>query len=193
MLGLTAGLFAACVLPALSAPVGCRRFVAVAAAAVAVLALAGGASAALDDVGRTRVTVSSPDRQQETRAALRLVAGSPLVGVGPGQAELRWDGPEGRVLVAKYAHNEYVQVLVELGVVGLALVVALLVLSAREIRTARAVAPASPLRRGAVAGLVALLVASAFDFLWHLPAIPLVAAVLVAFTVPKQQREREKQ
>lgn len=191
-LALAGGLAVAAALP-LVRPFDNRRPLMLMVAAAAVLvALAVGTSQALDAVGRSRFTVSSPDRQDETRAALRLAADNPLTGVGPGRAQLQWVGADGRTYVAEYAHNEYLQVLVELGAVGLVLVLALFVATGREIRAARRTLSRSPLWSGAVAGLVALLVGSAFDFLWHLPAIPLVAALLVAFTVPqKKERERE--
>ncbi|HEX2192665.1 MAG TPA: O-antigen ligase family protein [Acidimicrobiales bacterium] len=155
----------------------------------AVLVLAVGASQAVSAVGRTRFTLASPDRQEAAEAGMRLVAENPLAGVGPGQAVLRWEAPDGRTFVAKYAHNEYLQILVELGAVGLALVLAVFLLTARRVRSGRRAAPVPSLRAGAVAGLLALLVGSSFDFLWHVPAVPLFAALLVAFTVPNTERK----
>ena len=190
-LALVAGLAVATVLPRIPLSPGRRPLVPAVAAGAVLLTLAVGTSEAFDAVGRARFTASSPDRRDETRAALRLASGSPLTGVGPGQARLRWVGRDGRTFAAKYAHNEYLQVLVELGAVGLALLVAFLLVTARHIRAAGRAVSRSPLRSGAVAGLVALLVGSAFDFLWHVPAVPLVAALLVAFTVPDRERERE--
>jgi O-antigen ligase len=38
---------------------------------------------------------------------------------------LHWARPDGVTFAARYVHNEYVQVLVELGVIGLALLVLL--------------------------------------------------------------------
>ncbi|HYX44274.1 MAG TPA: O-antigen ligase family protein [Acidimicrobiales bacterium] len=190
-LALAAGLAIAAFRPRTPLPRHRGTLVVVAAAGAVMFALAVGTSHAIGAVGRSRFTVSSPDRHQERRAALRLAAESPLTGVGPGQAGLRWVGPDGRTFVAKYAHNEYLQVLVELGAVGLGLVLALLLVTARRMRADRRTAPRSPLWSGAVAGLVALLVGSAFDFLWHVPAIPLFAALLVAFTVPDTERETE--
>ena len=190
-LTLVAGLAIAAVLPLLPLPRDRRTLLAVLAAGAVLLTLAVGTSEAIDAIRRARFTVSSPDRREETRAALRLATESPLTGVGPGEARLQWAGPDGRTFIAKYAHNEYLQVLVELGALGLTLLVAFLLVTARRVRAAGRAASRSPLRSGAVAGLVALLVGSAFDFLWHLPAIPLVAALLIAFTVPHTERERE--
>jgi O-antigen ligase len=125
-----------------------------------------------------RLSVTSDDRRAETAAALRLVVDRPLTGTGPGQATLFFDGPDGQLLTARYAHNEYLQVLTELGMAGLALVAVLLVAVGRAVRAGRASARWSGLWAGAAAGLVAMAVHSAFDFLWHVPAIPLAGALL---------------
>lgn len=137
-------------------------------------------------IGDARLSLASADRRAETSAALDLVADRPWTGTGPGRATLFFDGPDGEPLAARYAHNEYLQVLAELGVVGLALVVVLLGALARSVRAGRVSAPSPVLWAGAAAGLVALAVHSALDFLWHVPAIPLAAALLagLAFSVP---------
>jgi hypothetical protein len=44
---------------------------------------------------------------------------------------------------------------------------------------------------GVMAGLSALAVHSGLDFLWHLPAIPLTAAVLAGLTAPPLEERRE--
>ena len=75
----------------------------------------------------------------------------------------------------------------QLGAVGLVLLLALLIAAARVVWLARAAAPSPELWAGAAAGLAALAVHSAFDFLWHIPAIPLVAALLFALTYQATQ------
>jgi O-antigen ligase len=152
-------------------------------AAVAAFGLAA-VAVSQTSVVSSRVTLASQDRVEEAKAALRLAAGHPVAGVGPGRAVLRWIGPDGFHLTARYAHNEYLQTLAELGVVGLALLAGLLFSIGRDVWTARPPATASrELWAGVVAGLVALTVHSAFDFLWHIPAIPVVAAALVGIGV----------
>jgi hypothetical protein len=126
----------------------------------------------------SRVTLSSSDRVNEAAAALRVAAGHPLTGAGPGQASLSWQAADDATLVAKYAHNEYLQVLAELGIVGLALVLALVVSIGRR-AVARLAHGADAALAGAAAGLAAVAFHSGMDFLWHVPAIPLVCAVLV--------------
>lgn len=133
----------------------------------------------IDAVSRARLSLSSPDRADVTRAVLRLAAERPVTGTGPGRAILEWADDDGSRLVSRYAHNEYLQVLAELGVVGLALVLVLMAAFARTLWCARRTAPSAQLWAGVVAGSVALGVHSALDFLWHLPVVPLVGVLLI--------------
>jgi O-antigen ligase len=87
-------------------------------------------------------------------------------------------------VTSRYAHNEYLQVLAELGFVGLALLVVLLASLAWTVWRGRPHAPSTAVWAGAAAGLAALAVHSALDFLWHLPAIPLAGAVLAGLVLP---------
>ncbi len=140
-------------------------------------------SKAISAIGSPRLTLASPDRTKETRAALDVVADRLITGAGPGQAVLVWAGPDGGVLQARYAHDEYLQMAAETGLVGLALVLVLLAAVGRAVWRGRA-GPAPPeVWAGGMAGLVALGIHSAFDFLWHVPVIPLVGALLAGVTL----------
>jgi O-antigen ligase len=152
-------------------------------AAGAVLAVGGRGGDAAATGASTRLTVASPDRAAAARAALQLAAERPLTGTGPNRAVLSWVQDSRRV-TSRYVHNEYLQVLVELGFVGLALLVVLLASLAWTIWRGRPHAPSAAVWAGAVAGLGALAVHSALDFLWHLPAIPLAGAVLAGLVLP---------
>jgi hypothetical protein len=148
--------------------------------------LAGAPSAIL----ASRVSIASSDRVQATQAALRLVERRPFTGAGPGQATLYWVGPDGRTLTAQYVHNEYLQVLAELGMTGLVLLVLLLAGVARMVWRGRDLVGSPATWAGVVAGLSALAVHSGLDFLWHLPAIPLTGAVLAGLTAPPLEERR---
>lgn len=87
-------------------------------------------------------------------------------------------------MTGRYVHNEYLQVLAELGFVGLALLIVLLASLAWAVWRGRPHAPSTAVWAGAAAGLAALAVHSALDFLWHLPAIPLAGAVLAGLVLP---------
>lgn len=121
----------------------------------------------------SRFTFNSPDRWGSFHAAWDLFLGHPVAGVGPGIDRLVLARAAGGISVFRFAHNEYLQVLAELGVVGGVLLVAFLVLVVRWLWHERAVAI------GGLSVLAALLVQSGFDFVWHIPAVPLLAAALV--------------
>ena len=125
----------------------------------------------------------SADRAGATGSAVRLLAASPLTGVGPGQAALHWTGADGELRVQRYVHNEYLQVMTELGVIGGLLLAWLLGAIARLAWRGRQMAPSQAAWIGIFAGLAALAVHSAFDFIWHIPVIPLTATVLVAVLI----------
>ena len=137
----------------------------------------------------TRLTIASPDRAAAARAALQLAAERPLTGTGPGRAVLTWVQNNGPV-TSRYVHNEYLQALAELGFVGLALLVVLLASLAWTIWRGRLHAPSTTIWAGAAAGLAALAVHSALDFLWHLPAIPLAGAVLAGLVLPTTSNQK---
>jgi len=174
-----------------AAPMAQRRvLVALAAAlpvAVAVLAVA---HPNLGSSVDGRASLASPDRAGETHAALALFGRHPITGVGPGVAVFIWSTPDHRLLVDRYAHDEYLQLAAEQGVIGvglLALFALVIMGSALRARPGRGVdaAPAArALWGGAVAALVAVAFHSGFDFLWHVPAVALVAAVLIGIASP---------
>jgi hypothetical protein len=67
------------------------------------------------------------------------------------------------------------------------LLLVLLVAVARMVWRGRDLVGAPATWAGVVAGLSALAVHSGLDFLWHLPAIPLTAAVLAGLAAPPLQ------
>jgi O-antigen ligase len=142
--------------------------------------LRGDTSSALHPIVSGRVSTDSPDRVHERNAALHLAATHLLAGAGPGRVDLHWDvvQPEPETMHVAYAHDEYLQTLDESGVVGLAIVVvgcgAVTLALIRRARTQRAANAAV-----VIAALVAVAVHSSMDFLWHVPVIPLAAALLV--------------
>jgi hypothetical protein len=168
-----------------------RRAATGAAGVLAVLtgmiAIGGGpasVAAAAHAVTGSRVTLASSDRVDAARAAVRLISTSPWTGSGPGQAHLHWTGPDGAERIIRYAHNEYLQVTAELGLIGAALLAVLLATIAGLLLYTRHRSPAPRTWAGAAAALTALTAHSAVDFLWHIPAIPLTAAALIGLATP---------
>jgi O-antigen ligase len=151
---------------------------------LAAASVIGGVGDATRLVAGTRITLASPDRSGAVGAALRVWTEHPITGVGPGQADLRSRGAEGGTHIFTYAHNEYAQVAAELGLVGLALLVVLLVALGRLLWRARAAGPPVAGWAGVVAAAAAFAVHSGFDFVWHLPAVVLTVTLLAGVILP---------
>jgi O-antigen ligase len=142
-------------------------------------------------IARPRLTAASSDRVEETRAALRAVRADPVLGVGQRHLDLSWIGPDGSIAVARYAHNEYLQVLAELGIVGLGLLLGVLVVAGRAVARGREVTATPEMWAGVTAALVALAVHGVFDFGWHVPVVPLTGALLCGLvTFPKRKETK---
>jgi O-antigen ligase len=141
-----------------------------------------------------RVTLSSSSRGREARAAVSLIHAHLLTGTGPGQALFVWSTPDGILLADSYAHDEYLQLTVEEGLPGAAFLLVLLAATGRQVlagRRAGQVGPESDHRwmwAGAASGLIYLVGHGGFDFLWHVPAVVLVAALLVGLASPPPLR-----
>jgi hypothetical protein len=144
---------------------------------------------AADHVAGVRLTLSSPERLAATRVALDTFADQPLTGGGPGLVEWRWAHANGAGTTVRYVHNEFVQLIAELGLVGTALLAAAVLTLAWGLWKARDAGPSRPLWAGVVAGICAFTAHSAFDFIWHIPAIPLVAAALAGLVLPPPNAE----
>jgi O-Antigen ligase len=181
---LAVGLGVAAGLPYLSTRARVGVLASIAVVAAVLLLLGGPVATSVQAIGRPRLTVVSADRAGAAGAALRLAAQHPLTGVGPGRIALVWTTTDGRTLISRYAHNEYLQVLVHLGVIGFLLLLVLLATITRTVWHGRDAAPSPQVWAGVAAGLVALAVHSGLDFLWHIPAIPLLGALLASLTTP---------
>jgi O-antigen ligase len=128
-------------------------------------------------------------RLEVWRDALRLVASSPVVGSGFGafaDALPRFKTGAGYVRV-EHAENDYLELLCEGGLAGFGLaVVAVATLLLRGWRAVRNEPHRLPrgVRAGALAGLVAMLVHSGFDFNLRIPSNALLAGLLLACVLP---------
>ena len=150
------------------------------AAAVAAIGVAGHLGTdVLRPVLDSRATLGSYGRSMGTRAAIEMFLANPVAGTGVGRSLLMWGTADGHGKVALYVHDEYLQALVDLGVIGAGLLLALLVTLARVVRAGRSQGAGRLLWPGAVAALVALAVHSGFDFLWHIPVLPLLGGLLI--------------
>jgi hypothetical protein len=175
-------------------PVSVQRAV-LAAAATVVLGfamLAGAQDTAVSGVVRTRIEAGSSPRTHAAAAAVNLVADHPLTGVGPGAGPITWPGDDGSVQAMRYLHDEYLQVLLALGLPGLVLLLGLLAATAAVLRRARHGFAGSALPAAVAAGLAAAAVHAGFDFVWHVPVVPLLLAALLGLVTdpPSSARTR---
>jgi O-antigen ligase len=90
-------------------------------------------------------TGSSQARWSDTKAALRIVARSPIVGAGIGQNVLALNAERGPAW--KAVHNVYLEYAIELGLPGLTLFLLLLIFSVRSVVIAQRRAARSPALR----------------------------------------------
>lgn len=121
-------------------------------------------------------------RDRMLRDMTALMARYPVLGTGFGSFQVVFPMVDTAAtgLVATHAENEYAQVLVEVGGVGLAIVVAFVVMTlVRLLRVVRSPHPAlSAAAVGIAFGLVAAIVHSFSDFGQHMPAVAGLSAVL---------------
>jgi len=147
---------------------------------VAVLVVAGAVLGhGATSVRTSRLTIASPDRDNEWRATARVVRRHPLAGVGPTHLLVRWVDSQGQATRADYTHNEYLQLAAEQGVVAPVLVIAGLAVVAGALARRVGRDRAAWLAAGALGAVAAFAVHSAFDFMWHVPVVPIVVAALV--------------
>ncbi|HEX4727067.1 MAG TPA: hypothetical protein VH298_04685, partial [Jatrophihabitans sp.] len=94
-----------------------------------------------------------------------------------GLRQLSWRAPDGSLRVFAYAHDEYLQLFAELGLIGLVCLIGCGISLVRLLVRGR---PAAGYRWAlGVAALLCTAISVAFDFTGHFPAITLTTAVLV--------------
>ena len=138
-------------------------------------------------------------RQAAARDALTLVRGRPLWGYGGGTFYAAFPavkGPEAYPATYDHTHNDYVEIAVDTGLVGLALLAGVFVLAAcRVLRLMRDGEPRH--HRGLATGLAMALCAMGMhalvDFPLQIPANAWTFTVLLACAWTMQPRERRSQ
>jgi hypothetical protein len=136
-------------------------------------------------------TLSGSHRYQYWQTAVKAYQSKPLTGIGPGTFQFYWAQHGSIYEYIRNAHSLYLETLAETGLVGFALVLALLaaLLVAGIVRTLRAPPLARASLAAATASLVGFYAASGYDWMWQLPAAPVAvlllgAAILAYRTVP---------
>ncbi len=135
--------------------------------------------------GGEEAAVLFGDRAKEWSAAWEQFADSPIVGQGPGVVELRWS-EAGRLFEALFVHNEYLELAVTHGVLG---IVALMVTAYLFLRSGNR----SELSTPVLLAVGMFMAHSTVDFLWHIPALPVFFAFLLGLSrqVPAEVGEGE--
>lgn len=161
-------------------------------AALGLLVAAGPVRPMLWNIIETRLGSGSSYRLPAARQALSAWAERPVDGLGSGGATMTWRDGTGAQITLRYLHNEYLQVLVEQGVVGATLLLAAAAAAARVALEGghRVLRPCRP---AGTAALAAFAVSSGFDITWHVPALPVLAAsIYAAALTPELQRNSDE-
>ncbi|MGO9604262.1 MAG: O-antigen ligase family protein [Candidatus Binataceae bacterium] len=147
--------------------------------------MAGGITARVDT---TSHDASVAARFMIWRDSFGMIRDFPIFGVGLGGWPVifpRYQSGPWFPLVYRQAHNDYVQLIAETGLLGLALVVWILVPVCKRLSAARRdLAPENwPLFAALVSALPAMAVHEFFDFCFHIPANAILFTLLVALAV----------
>ena len=127
-------------------------------------------------------SVAGESRYQFWSSAVRQDQTKPLTGTGSGTFEYWWtrdgDAPD----VVRDTHSLYMQTLGELGIVGLVVLAAflLVVLIGGSQRTLAVGRRGRPQLAAALAGCVAFCFTATFDWMWQLPVLPVALLLLAA-------------
>ena len=125
------------------------------------------------------------DRVAYWRVAAKDFESHVAVGSGAGTYAGYWDRhPERSYFAPFHAHSLYLETAAELGVVGLALLVAMLALPIGSI------GGREPIRLGAACGFLAFALHSAVDWDWDVPVVTIAALFLASVAVAQSARPR---
>jgi O-antigen ligase len=119
------------------------------------------------------------------RAAVDENASKPLLGTGSGTFEFWWTRNGEGAEVVRDTHSLYLQVLGELGVVGLVLLAAFLstILVGGGYAVVRAGPRGRPQLAAALAGCVAFCLTATVDWMWQIPVLPVTLLLLASSLV----------
>jgi hypothetical protein len=128
------------------------------------------------DLQRRLLSVSGNGRGDYWHVAWEMARDEPLLGTGAGSFEAHWLQERPVSFHARDAHNLYLETLAELGVLGLALLIATLALPLVGVSQARRVT----LGPAAAGAFIAYLLHAAIDWDWEVPAVTLPALFCAA-------------
>ncbi|MBV9819774.1 MAG: O-antigen ligase family protein [Solirubrobacterales bacterium] len=151
-----------------------------------------GAGLAQDTIARFGAT-SGNGRYDYWKVAVNATAHRHLLdGFGPGTFQLVWLPRAPYASYVENAHSLYVETFSDVGLVGLALLVAFLVtvLSAALTLVVRSRHEARTCAAGAAAALLGFCVSAAFDWIWQIPVLPAAFLLLAGAVLAPARRGR---
>lgn len=127
-------------------------------------------------------SASGNGRYQYWSAAIDANATAPLTGIGPGTFEFWWAENGSRPGFVRNAHSLYIETLAELGIPGLALILAMLgsVFAIGIGKLMRTASSERALLAAALAAMAAFVAAAAIDWVWQVTVIPVAFLLLAA-------------
>jgi O-Antigen ligase len=139
------------------------------------------------------LSIAGSHRYQYWQAAIAAFKTSPWKGIGPGTFEFYWAQHNTLNEFVRNAHSLYLETLAEAGIIGLALIAGFLALAlvGGAARSFRKQGEPRLAVASAVAGVAAFCAAAAFDWVWQIGVIPIIAMVLVAVAVAPVSPSRE--
>jgi hypothetical protein len=128
------------------------------------------------------LSIAGSHRYQYWQVAVAAFHTSPWKGIGPGTFQFYWSQHNSLAEFVRNAHSLWIETLAELGIIGLALIGGFFVLAlvAGTRRALGALAPERLAIATAVAGVAAFCAAAAFDWVWQIGVMPLIAMLLIA-------------
>lgn len=140
------------------------------------------------------LSVAGSHRYQYWTAAIDAFKSSPWRGIGPGTFEFYWAQHNSLGEFVRNAHSLWIETLAEAGLVGLALIAGffVVVLGTGAVRAFDAALEWRLPVATAVAAVAAFCAAAAFDWVWQIGVMPVIAMLLAAAalgpTVERHQR-----
>jgi hypothetical protein len=131
------------------------------------------------------LSVAGSHRYQYWQVALHAFDSSRWKGIGPGTFQFYWAQHQTLGESVLNAHSLWIETLAELGIIGLALLVLFFgwVIVRGAVRAVASPLEDRALRVAAVSGVGAFCAAAAFDWVWQIGAVPIVAMLLGAVCV----------
>lgn len=131
------------------------------------------------------LSLAGSHRYQYWQVAVQAFDSSPFHGIGPGAFQYYWAQHQTLGEYVVNAHSLWIETLAELGIIGLLLIVAFFgsAVLAGARRALRAGATARLQAATASAALLGFCAAAAFDWVWQIGVVPIIAMLLVAVVV----------